>query len=75
MDMDTFFERIRGNLVGLMNEELRDLNVAKVQTTAWIRFKVQVKNGDGNVIRIDTVDKAFNSRITQVLKGSDLTKL
>ena len=73
--MDTFFERIRGNLVGLMNEELRDLNVAKVQTTAWIRFKVQVKNGDGNVIRIDTVDKAFNSRITQVLKGSDLTKL
>ena len=38
MDVDTFFKRIRQNLIDLMNRELMELGLAKVQTTAWIRF-------------------------------------
>ena len=38
MDVDTFFERIRQNLVDLINKELVQLSSARVQTTAWIRY-------------------------------------
>ena len=38
MDVDTFFSRIRGELISLITRELTDLNSARVQTTAWIRF-------------------------------------
>ena len=38
MDVDTFFSRIRRELISLMNRELTSLNSARVQTTAWIRF-------------------------------------
>ena len=51
------------------------MDLTKVQTTAWIRLKVEIENGDGNVIRVDTIDKAFNSRMTEVFKGSDLNKI
>ena len=44
-----------------MTRELRDLDAMKVQTTAWIRFKVEVEDGDSNVVRVNTVDKVFNS--------------
>ena len=40
--------------------------------TTWIRSKVE--DGDGNVIRADTVDKTFNSRMMEVFKGSNLNK-
>ena len=46
-----------------------------MQTTAWIRFKVEVEDRDGNVIRVDKVDEAFNSRMTEVLQGSNLDKI
>ena len=38
MDVDTFFDRIRQNLIDLMTRELTDLGSARVQTTGWIRF-------------------------------------
>ena len=75
MDVDTFVERTRENLVGLMNEELKDLDSAKVQATAWIRFKVEVEDGDWNVIRVDTVDKTFSGRMMEVFKGSNLKEI
>ena len=34
MDIDTFFDRIKQNLIGLMNRDLTGLSSAKVQTTA-----------------------------------------
>ena len=43
MDVDTFFHQIRGGLIDLIKRELNDLNSAKIQTTAWIRF---VKDDD-----------------------------
>ena len=39
MDVDTFFNRIRQNLIGPMNREVTDLGSARVHTTAWIRFR------------------------------------
>ena len=50
MDVETFFGRISQSLIDLMNRELTDLGSAKVQTTAWIRFRKEVEDENGNVI-------------------------
>ena len=44
MDLDTFFDLIRQSLIDLMNRELIDLGSAKVQTTAWIRLRIEVED-------------------------------
>ena len=61
MDVETFFGETRGSVINLTSRELRDLNSVKVQPTAWIRFKIEVKDEDGNIIRVDMVDKAFST--------------
>ena len=71
MDVDTFFSRIRRDLISLINRELTDLNSARVQTTTWIRF-IQEYEG---VVEIDRVEMAFNSRMTEVHQGSDLDEI
>ena len=65
MDVDTFFNRIRQNLIDLMNRELTDLVSAKLQTIAWIRFIHSLEDDFGNVIGVDRVEKPFNSRMTE----------
>ena len=65
MDVETFFHRIRGDLIDLIKRELNNLNSARVQTTTWIRF---VKDDD-------RVELAFKSRITNVHQGSDLDRI
>ena len=61
MDIDTFFNRIRQNLIDLISRELTDLNSARVQTNMWIRFRIHHEEGI-----IDRVRLAFNSRMTDV---------
>ena len=56
MDVDTFFNRIRGELINLITRELTDLNSARVQMTAWIRFTKDDER----------VELVFNSRMTDV---------
>ena len=68
MDVDTFLSRIRGELISLINRDLTDLNSARVQTTTWIRF---VQEFD-DVVEVDRVELAFNSRMTEVYQGNDL---
>ena len=75
MDVDTFFDRIRQNLIDLMNRELRDLGSARVQTTAWIRFIQALEDDFENVIGADRVEKAFNSRMMEIFQGSDLNEI
>ena len=75
MDVDTFFDRIRQNLIDLMNREVKDLGSARVQTTAWIKFRVEVEDENGNIIGVNRVDKAFNSRMTEIFQGSDLNEI
>ena len=72
MDVETFLKETRGSVANLITEELQDLYSAKVQTTAWIQFKVEIKGKDGSVINVDEVRKAFNSRMTEVFQGSNL---
>ena len=43
MDIDSFFDWIRQNLIDLISRELTDLDSARVQTTTWIRFKIEYK--------------------------------
>ena len=75
MDVETFLGKTQGSVLNLTSRELRDLDSSTVQTTNWIRFKVEVEVGNGNVIRVDTVDKAFNSRMMEVFKGSNLNEI
>ena len=75
MDVEIFLKETRGSVANPMTKELQDLNLVKVQTTAWILFKIEVEDGDRNVVGVDTVDKAFNSRMTEVFKGSDLNEI
>ena len=70
MDIDTFFDRIRQNLIDLITRELTDLNSARVQTNTWIRFRIEHEEGI-----IDRVRLAFNSQMTDIFQGSDLNKI
>ena len=65
MDIDIFFNGIREKLIELIKRELTVLNSVRVQMITWIRF---VKDDD-------RVELAFNSRMTDVHKGSDLDQI
>ena len=71
MDVDTFFSHIGGELISLINRELTNLNSARVQTTTWIRFIQEFED----LVEIDRVELAFNSRMTEVHRGSDLGRI
>ena len=58
-----------------MNRELTDLGSAKVQTTAWIRFKQALEDDFGNIIGAHRVEKPFNSKMTEIHQGSDLNEI
>ena len=72
MDVDTFFNWIRQNLIDLMT---RELGSARVQTTTWIRFRQASEDDLGNVIGLDRVELPFNSRMTEIFQGSDLNEI
>ena len=65
MDVDTFFNRIRKELIGLIKRELKTRTSARIQTTAWIRFVRDDEKGQ------ERVELAFNSLMTSVYRGSE----
>ena len=67
MDVETFFHRIRGDLIDLIKRELNDLNSARVQTTTWIMFVRDEPQ--------ERVELAFNSLMRSVYQGSDLDQI
>ena len=75
MDVDTFFDPIRQNLIDLVSRTLIDLGSARVQMTAWIRFIQALEDDAGNVIGDDRVKMPFNSGMTDVFQGSDLNEV
>ena len=75
MNVETFFDRIRQNLIDLMNRELTNLDSARVQTTAWIRFTVEVEDENGKVIGVDRVRLPFSSKMTEIFQGNDLDEI
>ena len=64
MDPDTFLNRIRRFLIGLLKKELR-MGAVRSQTTTWIRFR---KDGE-------LVELAFNSRMMNVYNLSDMDEI
>ena len=70
MDVGTFFDQIRKNLIDLIFRELTDFGSARVQTTTWIRFRIEHEDGI-----IDSVRLPFNSRMTDIFQGSDLNEI
>ena len=55
--------------MNLIRQELNSLNSARVQTTTWIRFVREDKEGQ------ERVELAFNSLMMNVYRGSDLFKV
>ena len=70
IDVDTFFDRIRQNLIDLISRELTDLGSARVQINTWIRFRIENENEI-----IDRVRLPFNSRTADIFQGSDLNDI
>ena len=66
MDVDTFFNRIRKELIGLIKQELKTRTSARIQMTAWIRFVRDEKEGQ------ERVELAFNSLMMSVYRGSKI---
>ena len=65
IDVDTFFNRIRKELIGLIKRELKTQTSAKIQMTAWIGFIRVDEEGQ------ERVELAFNSLMTSVYRGSE----
>ena len=79
IDVDTFFNRIRKELIELIKRELKTLTSAGIQTTAWIRFvRDGPPRGPGDAHDEkgqNRVELAFNSLMTSVYRGSDTDQI
>ena len=49
-----------------MAKELQDMDSAKVQMTTWIRFMIEVEDENRSFVRVDMLDKTFNSQMMEV---------
>ena len=70
MDVDTFFDQIKQNLIDLINRWIQDLGLARVQKTLWIGF---IKEYAEEIIGGERLP--FNSRMTEIFQGSDLDEI
>ena len=79
IDVDTFFNRIRKELIELIKRELKTRTSARIQTTAWIRFFTEgpprglgkAHDEEGQ----ERVELAFNSLMTSVYRGSETDQI
>ena len=51
------------------------MDSAKVQMTAWVQFKEEIKCEDGDVVRVSMAKKVINSQMTEVFQGRDLGEI
>ena len=63
MDLETFLGETQESIIHLVMGELCNLDAVKPQMTTWIRFRVEVEDGD---------NKASNIQMTEVFHGSNL---
>ena len=79
MDVDTFFNRIRKELIELIKRELKTRASARIQTTAWIRFiRDGPLGGPGEAHDEEgqeRVELGFNSLLTSVYRGSETDQI
>ena len=69
IDVDTFFNRRGKGLIELIKRELKTRTSARIQTTAWIRFARDDKEGQ------ERVELAFNSLMTSMYRGSETDQI
>ena len=69
IDVDTFFNRIRKELIRLIKRELTTRTSVRIQTTAWIKF---IRNDEEGLERVEL---AFNSLMTSVYRGSEMDQI
>ena len=69
IDVGTFFNRIRKELIGLVKRELKTRTSARIQTTSWIKFLRDDEEGQ------ERVELAFNSLMTSVYRGSEMDQI
>ena len=69
IDVDTFFNRIRKELIGLIKRELKTRTSTRIQTTASIRFVREDEEGQ------ERFELAFNSLMTSVYRGSETDQI
>ena len=69
MDVDTFFNRIRKEVIGLIKRELKTRTSARIQTTAWIRFVRDDEEGQ------ERVELAFKRLMMSVYRGSEMDQI
>ena len=69
IDVDTFFNRIGKRLIELIERELKTRTLARIQTTARIRFVRDNEEGQ------ERVELAFNSLMTSVYQGSETDQI
>ena len=69
IDVDTFFNRKRKELIGLIKRELKTRTSARIQTTAWIRFVRDDEEGQ------ERVELPFNSLMASVYRGSEMNQI
>ena len=62
MDIDTLFDRIRQNHIELISRELTELDLARVQTTTWIRFKIEYEEGIIDRVKLQLHDAIYRLR-------------
>ena len=79
IDVDTFFNRIRKELIELIERELKTRTSARIQTTAWIRFvRDGPPRGPGEAHDeegLERIELAFNSLMTSVYRGSETDQI
>ena len=75
MNVDTFFNRIRKEIIELIKRELKTRTSVRIQMTAWIRFvRDGPPRGPGEAHDEEgqeRVELAFNSLMTSVYRGSE----
>ena len=69
IDVDTFFNRVGKRLTELIERELKTRTSARIQTTAWIRFVTDDKEGQ------EKVEFTFNSLMTSLYRGSETDQI
>ena len=69
LDVDTFFNRTRKELIELIERQLKTRTSARIQTTAWIRFIRDDEEGQ------ERIELAFNSLMMSVYRGSEMDQI
>ena len=79
MDVDTFFSRIRKELIELIKQELKTRTSARIQMTAWTKFvRDGPPRGPGEAHDEEgqeRVELAFNSLVMSVYRGSETDQI